>query len=278
MPGLATDFAGAARAIVIPHEVLWRVPFEALPTETGYVADTTSIVYTSSVTALVNARELSSKKVVVTAIPNTVVAVGGPTFKPDVVERIAATSPGWALRTSANAGEELQAVAADPERTLVIKEDDATEALVRERLRFADVIHLATPFRLNGGSPLFSPMLFAADAWNDGTLEPREIMNLDLEARLAILSDGAALAMRDAADDTAAIAWAWQAAGVATLVMPRWATTGGASNELLAAVHARLREGESPEAALQSARARLRANPATAAPYAWAGWLFLSRQ
>ena len=42
VPGLAATFGTAARAIVVPHEVLWRVPFEALPTENGYVADTDS--------------------------------------------------------------------------------------------------------------------------------------------------------------------------------------------------------------------------------------------
>ena len=63
----------------------------------------------------------------------------------------------------------------------------ATEATLAERLPQADVIHLAAPFRVNGASPLFSPVLLAPDPANDGALEAREIMNLDLHAGVAVL-------------------------------------------------------------------------------------------
>ena len=55
VPGLSAVVGGATRATVIPHEVLWRVPFEALPADSGYLADSTSFVYAPSVTALVRA-------------------------------------------------------------------------------------------------------------------------------------------------------------------------------------------------------------------------------
>ncbi len=94
---------------------------------------------------------------------------------------------------------------------------------MRERLAQADIIHLGAPFRVNGASPLFSPMLLATDAANDGALEAREIMNLDLHAGVAVLSDGASMTMRDAADEVGAVGWAWRAAGVPAIVLPRWA-------------------------------------------------------
>jgi tetratricopeptide (TPR) repeat protein len=278
-PGLSAVFGSASRAVVIPHEVLWRVPFEALPSEAGVLADTITVVYASSVTALINGRALSTARTTIAAVPGSVVAIGAPRLTRDAEDRIAQIAPGWTLRDAAATAQELRSVeaATGGGRTLVIDGDAATEALVRERLRFGDVLHVAAPFRVNSGSALFSPLLLAADPDHDGSLEPREVMNLDLEARLAILTDGAALGMRDVADDIPAIAWAWQAAGVASLLLPRWQPPETAGAAFLAALHARLRRGESAEEAVRGAGADLRRDPATAAPRMWAAWLLQGR-
>ena len=147
--------SGRRRAIVIPHEVLWRVPFEALPVAGGYLADTTSVVYQPSVTALVRTpppppREVST---------NRLVSVASPELAPVVVEEIARTAPGWAIRNGEVAAKEALAIAAGAEADRVqgLAGALATEATLAERLPQADVIHLAAPFRVNGASPLFSP-------------------------------------------------------------------------------------------------------------------------
>jgi tetratricopeptide (TPR) repeat protein len=275
IPGLSAVFAGAARAIVIPHEVLWRVPFEALPTDSGYVVDTCSIVYASSLTALVNGDAPALAANPISRIQDSIVAIAAPALPPATVDAIARTAPGWALRPDADGTEEMKIIGAvaDSARVLVISGEDATEALVRERLRFGDLIDIAAPFRINGASPLFSPLLVVPDPGNDGTLEPREIMNLSLEARLAILSDGGAMSMRDAADEVAAVAWAWRAAGVPSVMMPRWQIEPAVSKTFLTALHERLRAHDTPEAALKAARARVRESGAL--PSSWAAWLLV---
>ena len=274
IPGLFAVFGGATRAIVIPHEVLWRVPFEALPAESGYLAESTRVVYAPSVSALMRAPRRASAQ----APPELLVAASAPPLGPEVSERIAQTAPGWTLRTPESAALEIEAIAGrepDPQRVVVIPSALATEATVRERLPAATVIHLAAPFRINGASPLFSPLLLAADPANDAVLEAREVMNLDLRAALAVLSDGSAMSMREAADESATIAWAWRAAGVPSIVMPRWPTEDPLSNQMLAELHARLRAGDSPELALQAARQKVRArNPA---PYYWSAWMLIGQ-
>ena len=141
------------------------------------------------------------------------------------MEEIARTSPTWTIRDAVTAGKELTAIAAsDPDHVVTLTGPGATESALVERLPAADVVHLAAPFRVNGASPLFSPMLLARDPATDGTLEAREVMNLDLRADVAVLSDGGAMSMRDAADEVGMIAWAWRAAGVRNLVLPRWST------------------------------------------------------
>ena len=275
IPGLSATFGSATRAIVIPHEVLWRVPFEALPTESGYLADTTSIVYAPSVTALVRTppaplRDRSAHRLV---------SVAAPELTPEVIEDIARTAPGWAIRIGAAAEKEASAIAggAEPDRVQSLAGAAATEAALGERLPQADVIHLAAPFRVNGASPLFSPMLLAVDAANDGALEAREVMNLDLHAGVAVLSDGAAMTMRDAADEVGAVAWAWRAAGVPAVVLSRWGGDDAASTDLLVALHAQLRAGDQPDVALQAARAKVRRARETSAPFYWAGWMLVGK-
>ncbi len=56
--------------------------------------------------------------------------------------------------------------------------------------------------------------------------------------------------------------------------MPRWATDDAASTQVLAELHTRLRAGDSPEAAMRAARAKVRAS-AGAAPLQWAGWIVI---
>jgi tetratricopeptide (TPR) repeat protein len=299
--GLPEAFKGTRRAIVVPHEILWRVPFDALPAAEGQVVDRTALVYASSVTALVR-----SPKRTDTAPPaDALVIAAGPEIAPRVVERIAQTAPGWTLRAPASAEQEAKRLAgdADPERTVVITGSAATESTLRQRMPSATVLQIAAPFRVNSASPLFSPILLATsppsspptgqtgdkpappadpDPADDGALETREVMNLNLQARVIVLSDGAALAMRDAADEAGTIAWAWRAAGIPSVVMPRWradeSDADAASLEFMRELHRRLRAGDPPDAAMQSARATLRARPTLSAPFYWAGWILIGGQ
>ncbi len=212
------------------------------------------------------------------AAGDRVVTVAAPELAPAVVERIAQTAPGWAIRTSASAEREAGLVGDHKNNATatVLSGSAATEAAVRERLPSAGVVHLAAPFRINGASPLFSPVLLAPDAAHDGALEAREIMNLDLQARATILTDGAAMTMREAADEAPALGWAWRAAGVPVVIMPRWAGDESASDEIVTEWHRRLRAGEGAAEALQAARIKVRGQEETSAPFYWAGWLILA--
>jgi CHAT domain-containing protein len=88
------------------------------------------------------------------------------------------------------------------------------------------------------------------------------------------VSDGAAMSMWDAADEVPAVAWAWRAAGVPAVLLPRWAADDKPSDELLAELHGQLRTGPA-DAALRAARTKVRSRDATAAPFFWAGWMLV---
>jgi hypothetical protein len=147
------------------------------------------------------------------------------------------------------------------------------------------MLEVAAPFRINSASPLFSPVLLAGetgtastgtastDAASDGILEMREVMNLALRADLAVLSDGAAVSMRDAAGAIPTIQFGWRAAGVPAIVMPRWVADESAGPEWLAALVAGVKSGAPPASAASAASAAIRSTEGMSAPYFWAGWM-----
>jgi CHAT domain-containing protein len=83
--------------------------------------------------------------------------------------------------------------------------------------------------------------------------------------------------MRDAADDTVLIYWAWRAAGVPYLVMSRWPADASVSDRFLAEFHRALNAGEPPASAFRGAQDILRRSDSTLAPHHWAGWVLIGR-
>lgn len=272
--------SSAARVIIVPDDMLWRVPFEALPIEGGVLADRAAVVYASSVSALVNAPAMPPDE------PSlTLLAVRSPELPAGTLDRVKLTSPAWTVRSLEEGEAEIRAIAMLVEEPVlvVVSGASASETTLRAQAPAASVLHVAAPFRVNSASPLFSSVLLAAepakaaelDPSADGILEAREVMNLTLRARVAVLSDGAAASMRDAAAAIETIQWAWRAAGVPSLVLPRWAADAGASGDFLAELHNCLRSGEPADSALQGARLAVRAREATRAPWFWAGWILV---
>jgi tetratricopeptide (TPR) repeat protein len=279
--GALAAIAAAPRVTIAPDDVLWRVPFEALPIEEGFLADRTTILYAGSATSLVRAPTVASS-----AAAASVVAIGAPELPSTIRDRVQATAPGWTLRATDAASAEIQIVAAafDEPPPTILSATGATESALRAQAGGAAVLHVAAPFRMNGASPLFSPILLTPDiaspdpaADKDGVLETREVMNLELRARVTVLSDGSSTTMRGASPAADIVRWAWRAAGVPSIVLSRWATEDAASGAMLKELYVRLKAGDVPEVALQSARAAVRAREDTRAPYFWAGWMVVGR-
>jgi tetratricopeptide (TPR) repeat protein/CHAT domain-containing protein len=273
--------AGATRVEIVPDDVLWRVPFEALPVETGFLADRTTVGYAGSATSLVRIPPVTAVSEV-----ERILIVGSPELPASTRDRVKVTAPGWTLPEADDGASEASAVAGafDASAATTLVGGAATEAALRAHAAGASLLHIAAPFRMNGGSPLFSPVLLAADpqvpepsADNDGIVDLREVMNLDLRARLATLSDGGGASRRDAAPAAEVVEWAWRVAGVPAIVLPRWATEATGAVPLLADLYARVRKGDSATEALSEARRVLRAREDTRAPYFWAAWMVVGR-
>ncbi len=271
-PAIAA-LANARVALVIPDEVLWRVPFEALPAGTGWVGDSTTITYAASLASLAVPPSASE------AAAASTLVVAAPEITPERIERIRNTAPGWTPRSSADAQHEAARVLEQIDGAAGLSGSDASEAALRARLPVSDVLHVAAPLRVNGASPLFSRVYLSgvvtADDADDAVLDAREVFNLNAGADLAVFTDGTAGAMRDAASGWPVVQWAWRSAGVPRIVVPRWSGDPAAAEELLAEFYTRVLAGESAAASLHAAEQKVRANPAARAPWYWAGWMVI---
>lgn len=269
----AAALTGARVALVIPDDVLWRVPFEALPAGTGFVGDTTTVTYAASLWSLRVPQRAPSEA------GGSVLAVAAPELGADRIERIKRTAPGWAPRSADDAQHEIERVARVVDGATVLSGRDASEAGLRARLPAASLLHVAAPLRVNGASPLFSRVYLSdgmpSDVADDAALDAREVFNLDAAAAVAVFTDGTAGAMREAASGWPVVQWAWRAAGVPQIVVTRWPGDVTAAEDLLAEFYTRVKAGESTSAALHAAQQRVRAREETRAPYFWAGWIVI---
>jgi tetratricopeptide (TPR) repeat protein len=278
----------AARVMVLPHDVFWRVPFEALPSRDGVVGDHATVAVSGSLDALARSRRAPEERA------QSILGVAAPQVMPERSTRVKQLSAGWSLRTAEGAVEEVDAVSAavPPGLLTALSGPAATEPAVRDALRTASIAHVAAPFRINAASPLFSPLLLSVpmtpaaatdsqspdarrDSADDGALELREVMNLEASARIVVFSDGAATSMRDGAAAADVVQWAWLAADVPSLLVARWTAPAAASGRLLAEFHRQVQAGADAAVALRAAQRLVRSGPETAAPVHWAGWLNL---
>jgi CHAT domain-containing protein len=83
--------------------------------------------------------------------------------------------------------------------------------------------------------------------------------------------------MRGAASAADVLGWAWRAAGVPTIILPRWPADEHAS-AMLKSIYVSFFQGEeTAESAVRAAASEIRAVEATRAPYYWAAWQVVGR-
>jgi CHAT domain-containing protein len=141
------------------------------------------------------------------------------------------------------------------------------------------VLHLATYGVLNKQNPLFSFVDLAPGDGHDGRLEVHEVLGLSLSADLVVLSacqtgvGSGMLADVPAGDDWVGLTRAFLHAGAAAVVATLWPVEDRATAALVERFYDTYSSGADPAGALAQAQRALLATPATAHPFAWAGFV-----
>jgi hypothetical protein len=260
------------RCVIVPDEVLWKVPFEALPDGDGDLASRMTVSYATSLTTLALQRQIPAS-----ARPDqprvNAAFVAAPAIPPAIRAQLALTQPGWKEPDAAAALARVQESGkAYGDGATVRSADEATKPAVRELLGTADVLQVSGPFHVSGPAPLFSSLLLAgaSDAAPDAVRwEAREWFAAKASVRLLVIDDASTFGAAGAGGALDTLAWAAAAAGVPAIVTARWPSDAFVLEALEPALHAEVSQGRGAAEALHAVAAGARAK--STAPAAWAG-------
>jgi len=174
-----------------------------------------------------------------------------------------------------------------PAHSQIFVGPSASEEQFKSRAQDYDVLHLATHGILDDRSPMYSHLLLAPTpgaTQEDGVLEARELMNLELRADLVVLSACETARGRvSRGEGMIGLTWALFVAGAPTTVVSQWKVRSDSTAQLMIEFHRRLRS-DSPRPAgsarpnsvaeaLRAAALKLKRDGRYQHPFHWAGFV-----
>ena len=243
------------RLVIIPHEDLGTIPFQALldPSDGRFLGERFQISYAPSASVLLALRRspgLAGGRLLAVADPGITAA------RPEV-EAIAKLFPG---------------------RSKVVADELAREADVKTWVRDFDVVHLSVHGKFDAAEPMLSYLNLGRGGGDDGRLTAAEMFGLPLDrSRLVVLSaceTGRAEATHG--NEVLGMVRALIYAGAGTLVLSYWEVDSAATALWMQTFYETAQSRPVPEAA-RAALARVKARPEFGHPYYWAAFTMIGR-
>jgi CHAT domain-containing protein len=154
---------------------------------------------------------------------------------------------------------EARAIAEIQPGARLATEHSFTRSVVLEALQRDAAVHLATHSVLHPDAPMFSAILTAPDDERGARISLYEIMDLDLAARLVVLSAcETGLGRLGRGDEITGLTRTFLIAGAGTVVSSLWEVSDDATIFLMRVFYEELREGQSPARALRRAALAVR--------------------
>jgi CHAT domain-containing protein len=268
---------GISTVCIVPDGFLWNLPFQALITNSNhYLIEDHSLYYAPSLSVL---REMTTDKVGREKGDASLLAFGNPVIGTDEQRH-------EELCPLPEAETEVKTVA----RTFralgnkVLIGRVASEKTFRALAPTYATIHLATHGVLDNRQPLYSHLLLtktAGDLENDGLLEAREIMNMKLNADLAVLSACETANGRiSPGEGVMGMSWAFFVAGARSMLVSQWKVNSVSTSQLMKnfyhtmEVNAR-RSNRNKAAALQAAARNLMKDQRYRHPFYWSAFVLI---
>lgn len=162
---------------------------------------------------------------------------------------------------------------------------EASEKTFRTLAPTYSTIHLATHGVLDNRQPLYSHLLLTkteGDLENDGLLEAREIMNMDLHADLAVLSACETANGRiSPGEGVMGMSWAFFLAGTGSMLVSQWKVNSASTSELMLnfyhALDNQSHANSSKARALRDAALKSMKDRRYRHPFYWAGFVMVGR-
>jgi CHAT domain-containing protein/Tfp pilus assembly protein PilF len=282
----AAQLQGTTRLVIVPDGPLWNLPFQALQTAPNrFLIETHAVSYAPSLTVLREMVKLRQRK---TAGAATLLALGNPALGVETVTRAKTVLLDEKFDPLPEAAAQVRQLAAiyGARRSRVYTGAEAREERVKKEAGNYRILHLATHGVLNDASPLYSHMLLAQTAGEDkedGLLEAWELMKLDLNADLVVLSACETARGRvSAGEGVIGLTWALFVAGCPRTVVSQWKVEAASTADLMVEFHRRLK-ARNPQPggaagaaqALRAAAVKMLGGGAYRHPFWWAGFVVI---
>jgi CHAT domain-containing protein len=238
--------------LIIPHDVLHYVPFQALLAPSGkYLIEDYPINYLSSASLMQFTQEKRNAR----GELSKVLAEGGKilTFgNPDL---------GDPKMNLTFAGIEAKGIKNLYPQSSIYLEKEATEERAKTFSPQNDIIHFASHAELNEDDPLASAIRLAKTDKEDGRLEVREIFGIDLKASLVVLSAcETGLGKLSSGDELVGLTRAFIYAGTPSVVASLWNVEDSSTAQLMASFYKNLKTMTKVEALRQAQLNLIRGN------------------
>jgi CHAT domain-containing protein len=279
---IGNELANAEVLLLVPHDVLWRVPFAALIDRRGeFLAERWASLYAPSLTAYAM---IAASKSARTANQTALFGIANPRIEQASKDAVASVYRGTDLGPLPDAEEELDRVQAlYGSRSIVLKGAEATEARTKREVRGAEVLHFATHALFDDTNPMYSRLALAHDqeAAEDGWLETWEIAQMDLPADIVVLSACETARGRiGRGEGVVGMTWAFFVAGARSVVATQWKVVSVSASRFMVDFHRSLRAKGGDHSlrkarALRDAQLRHLGDPLSSHPYYWAPFVLL---
>lgn len=293
------------RICIVPDGALWNLPFQALHHGTsGYLLEQYALFYAPSLSVL---REMGRRAAALNAAHHLpaagtrrtaqssagsknaqpeLLALGNPKLSGETITKVHIIRRDEPLSPLPDAEKEVNFLGRlyGPGNSKVLIGEQAQEATVKAEAGNYEVVHFATHAVLDDRNPLYSRIMLSradGDVQEDGLLEAWEIMKLDLDTELAILSACQTARGRVAAGEgVIGMSWALFVAGSPAAVVSQWKVDSARSAELMIEFHRNLRQRQrdrltyTRSESLRQAALKLLHGPYNHPAY-WAGFILI---
>ncbi len=283
------ELKGKTKIVVVPDGTLWNLPFQTLQTKRNrFLLEDYILSYAPSLTALREMRKISRKRAANTPDKNTLLAFGNPVFEAPNAETKANPAlvlrAGDALAPLPDAEREVQSLRDlyGARRSVIYVEKEAREDRAKAEAGRFKVLQFATHGVFNDANPLYSYLILSPDAQkggDDGLLEARELMNLNLSADLVVLSACETARGRvSSGEGMIGMTWALFVAGVPSTVASQWKVSSAGTTQIMLDFHRNLlnkSKQSDKAAALRAAELGFLRKGTFRHPFYWAGFVLI---
>ncbi len=191
-------------------------------------------------------------------------------------EKFELSNASYTLMPLPGVKKEVEAIAKTV-KTKLFFDEDASETNFRKNCGHYDILHLAMHAYINDSLPAFSRLAFSpvtsnGDLQKDGWLNTTDIYNLDLNARLTVLSAcNTGVGKLEKGEGLMSLARGFLYAGCPSIIMSLWEVDDEAGTKIMTSFYKNLKRGKTKDEALRLAKLQYleNANSRQAHPHYW---------